>query len=238
MMFVNDRDLFLVINSACAVFPDLFWMSVSALGTGWMIFALTLPSILFAPRIFYAVLITAPIAGGLSRVTKLTLSLPRPPAVLDTESFHLIGQAIERYSMPSGHTLAAFAAASCIYFSVKKAKCSWVLPIFLLAGLIGLARIAIGVHWPEDVLVGSLMGFVAGFLGARLAGRLPHRLLQFDSPWLRLCSCWGLLCFYALLTERLDFVENRPIQWAAALLVALVLARFWYLSALRPRLSR
>ena len=192
-----------------------------------MIFATTLPAILFAPRVYYAILITAPIAGGISRVTKLALGFPRPPAVLERDSFNLIGQAIERYSMPSGHTLAAFAAACCLYFCSSQPVRPWLLPVFLGAFLVGLSRIAIGVHWPEDVVVGALMGLAAGYLGSRLALLLPERLMAMDSGWLRFFSLWGLVCLYALLTERLDFPENKPVQWCAAALVSVVLLRFW-----------
>lgn len=48
----------------------------------------------------------------------------------------------------------------------------------LIAVLVSLGRVAAGVHWPSDVLVGLLWGVVIGFLGAfflrRIDGRIPN----------------------------------------------------------------
>ena len=66
-------------------------------------------------------------------------------------------------SFPSGHTQTAFGAAtylSCLYPAAS--------PIFLgLAALTGLSRIALGVHYPSDVLAGALFGIVFSLLGFR-----------------------------------------------------------------------
>ncbi len=66
------------------------------------------------------------------------------------------------YSFPSGHTAVAFSAALTINSSVPL-----VISIisFVLAVLIGYSRIYIGVHYPSDVIVGGLIGYViAGIL--------------------------------------------------------------------------
>ncbi len=48
----------------------------------------------------------------------------------------------------------------------------------LIAILVSLGRVAAGVHWPSDVLVGLLWGVAVGFLGAfflrRFDGRIPN----------------------------------------------------------------
>ena len=66
------------------------------------------------------------------------------------------------YSFPSGHTAVAFSAALTINSSVPL-----VISIisFVLTVLIGYSRIYIGVHYPSDVIVGGLIGYViAGIL--------------------------------------------------------------------------
>jgi len=62
------------------------------------------------------------------------------------------------YSFPSGHTIFMFALATAIYYFNKK------LSYFLFASglLIGLARVAGGVHYPSDVLGGILLGILTG----------------------------------------------------------------------------
>lgn len=63
------------------------------------------------------------------------------------------------FSFPSGHTGAAFAAASVIF-----ARCNKILGVnsLLLASAIGFSRIYVGVHYPSDVMCGMLNGiFIA-----------------------------------------------------------------------------
>lgn len=227
MTLQNDIELFRMLNAACAFAPAEVWMLLSLLGTGWMVFALVLPSIIWSPRIFYAVVLTTPIAGFMSRITKVLLAAPRPPAVLEPGSFILLGDALQTNSMPSGHTITAFAAAASIVTASQNRYRTWLLWLFPLACAVGLSRVAIGVHWPEDILAGAVIGGLAGVAGARLAQRLPDRLMKPQSWWLRGLSCWGAVCGYVLITQRLDFPQNKPAQLAAALLVGLTLIAFW-----------
>jgi undecaprenyl-diphosphatase len=61
-------------------------------------------------------------------------------------------------SFPSGHTIFFFALATVIYLKDKK----WGLVFFLLAGFIGVSRIAVGVHYPTDIMAGVLLGALTG----------------------------------------------------------------------------
>jgi len=67
----------------------------------------------------------------------------------------------EGFSFPSGHTGAAFAAASALYFGRSRLK----IPAFILAVLIGFSRLYLYVHYPTDVLAGALLGIMLGWLG-------------------------------------------------------------------------
>lgn len=68
------------------------------------------------------------------------------------------------YAFPSGHATAISALAFAIYFKNKKLGY-----IFMIAGiLIGLARIAGGVHFPVDIIGGYLLGFLVAFLVKKL----------------------------------------------------------------------
>lgn len=202
-------------------------MTLSLLGTGWALFALVFPLIIYAPRTFYAVIISAPLAGLASRLVKYLADAPRPPAVLEPESFVLLGDALRANSMPSGHTITAFVVAAAIYGVSPPAYRRYTLALFVLAGAVGLSRIAIGVHWVEDVLVGAALGTVVGILGARIAKRLPDRLMAIDSPWLKGLSLWGLVCAGVLLAKKLDFAANKPAQVALAILAMGTFAVFW-----------
>ncbi len=60
----------------------------------------------------------------------------------------------DKFSMPSGHTAAAFLVATtlaCFYGEFAVIGFGW-------AGLIGLSRILLGVHYPGDIIAGGLLG--------------------------------------------------------------------------------
>ena len=64
-------------------------------------------------------------------------------------------------SFPSGHTTAAFAAAT--VFAQEYKDRLWV-PIlsYSAASLIGLSRITENAHWASDVFAGAALGYVTG----------------------------------------------------------------------------
>jgi membrane-associated phospholipid phosphatase len=60
------------------------------------------------------------------------------------------------YSMPSGHTTAAFCTATSM--SLLFPKWYVIAPCYLYAASVGYARMYQGVHYPTDVLVGAVVG--------------------------------------------------------------------------------
>ena len=60
------------------------------------------------------------------------------------------------YSFPSGHSLASFEGAVSILLYHKK----WGIAAIVLAALIACSRLYLFVHFPSDVLAGSLLGML------------------------------------------------------------------------------
>lgn len=58
------------------------------------------------------------------------------------------------YSFPSGHSAAAFTTAVTMTGIIPSAAAFW----FVLALLVGYSRIYLGVHYPSDVMAGSVIG--------------------------------------------------------------------------------
>jgi membrane-associated phospholipid phosphatase len=217
---------FIAINHLCAPIAAPVWTGLSLLGNGWGILGVTAPLLVYSPRLLWAWLCAAPFAILFARLGKGLIESPRPAAVVDNAQMRVVGELLHNVSMPSGHTLTAFAVASGIYFALPlkgRARYLW---LFLLAAGTGLSRIAVGAHWPGDVLVGMSLGLLAGMLGSRLLARMGTQHLRPRSWSLRLIALLMVVTVYTLVTEVQDFEENRPMQWVLALVVAASLLVF------------
>ncbi|SIO27583.1 phosphatase PAP2 family protein [Salinivibrio sp. ES.052] len=68
------------------------------------------------------------------------------------------------YSMPSGHTAAAFLMASLLSIFFP----SLTLLVFIWASLIGISRVLLGVHFITDIVVGAGLGMMCATLAHSL----------------------------------------------------------------------
>lgn len=112
---------------------------------------------------------------------KLLIARPRPYAD-ETSVYYQFWQLVKQHtesdnSFPSGHTTAAFATATAIFFRCNK-RYSWL--AFIAALLVAVSRIYLVVHFPSDVLVGIVVGIIAGSIGAVIAMKLPEVCYEFD----------------------------------------------------------
>lgn len=229
-LFAPEPQLFLWMNHAAQSLPELFWVSFNMLGNGWAIFALACPLLLLAPRLLTAALVGGAISGVLSHLFKHTLEMPRPAAILDPASFHIVGKALTHFSMPSGHTLTAFAILTAFYFALEPTKRGAYWWLFVVAALAGLARIAVGAHWPADVCAGAAIGLFSGIAGAGLTQSIPARALVPQSWLMRIISSAGVVGVVILLTSTIDFPQTKPVQWVAAAIASISIIWFTWRS--------
>lgn len=171
------------LNSAAqAILPEV-WSAISLLGLGWATVILVCATDRSA-NAGRKVLIALALGGALTHLLKHWISDPRPGTAL-SESLQIIGVPIlQGGSMPSGHTLAAFCMAMLLddrlrtgMHSSKRCELLWARSgLWILTTLIGLSRVAVGAHWPADVLVGAGLGMLVGAASLRLARFWPERL--------------------------------------------------------------
>lgn len=69
------------------------------------------------------------------------------------------------FSFPSGHTGSSFASAWVLFRRLPR---RFGIPALVMAGLIGLSRLYVGVHYPTDVLFGVASGIFSGMVAEAL----------------------------------------------------------------------
>jgi undecaprenyl-diphosphatase len=144
----------------------LSWIMTS--GTGWLLFLL-MATLVDRQRGWKA---TRAVAPALWLATA-TVEHPikkwfrrRRPFISLIEAI-IVGRKPGSYSFPSGHSAAAFAGALLLAREYPARARSF----FGLASLVAFSRIYLGVHYPGDVLSGSLLGMVLARIYSRLLGR-------------------------------------------------------------------
>ena len=100
---------------------------------------------------------------------------PRPFVVMQ-EVVKLIEKSPLEKSFPSGHATAAFAMAFALFLHDRK----WGWLLIAMAVLVGLGRVAVGVHYPTDIIAGAVVGFAAAAATAPLRKRIEPYLELFE----------------------------------------------------------
>jgi membrane-associated phospholipid phosphatase len=91
------------------------------------------------------------IAGSVTTATKLAVRRQRP-------------NGRGRSSFPSGHAAGAFAlAAVSSHYYGKSAG----IPLYTLAAIVAASRVEYGKHFPADVIVGAMVGYISGRAAVR-----------------------------------------------------------------------
>lgn len=131
---------------------------------------------------------TAAIGGLLANVIlKVLVNRARPPDPLT-------GTALK--SFPSGHTIQTVVAlgmlAPVVYTLTGRRRAAIVTTVLaaLAAAGVGLSRVALGAHWPSDIVGGVLVGILVLIAAEVALARLPTRWLR-PCPDCPLHLAWG-----------------------------------------------
>lgn len=223
----QNESLFVALNAAAVALPDTFWSCLTILGTGAAAFAVLTPLAARAPRLILAALAGGILAGLFTHLLKPTFNAARPAAELSADQIRIIGETLTHNALPSGHSVTAFALAGLAVAAASRPgrAALWALP---LAALVALSRVAVGAHWPVDILVGGAGGWLCGIAGERLSRR--WRLWRI--PGARLLFALALLGnAIGLATSDLGYPLAHPLQSVLAGIavggVLIALAALW-----------
>lgn len=139
-------------------------------------------------RAAVAAVLSAGLALGVGKVISELVDRARP-FVADPDAVHLFSRHAADAGFPSDHATAAFAIA----VAIALRKRSWGVIALVAATILAVGRVAIGVHYPSDVLAGAALGAAAALLLwaaplrrhvdrlADLAGRPVDRALEWTA---------------------------------------------------------
>ena len=103
--------------------------------------------------------LSAGVALGVGKVISELVDRARP-FVVDPHGVHLFTSHAADPGFPSDHATGAFAVAMAIWLRNRR----WGTVALLAAALLSVGRVAIGVHFPSDVVAGAALGCLAALL--------------------------------------------------------------------------
>ncbi|MCL3779190.1 phosphatase PAP2 family protein [Prolixibacteraceae bacterium JC049] len=170
-----QKDLFINLNEWLSRSPHL-QNNLTQLGDVLIFFPLVSVFVIYAPKLWEALLASAIFSLIAASTLKKLFAVPRPAAMFDNDSFVIIGKALKgSTSLPSGHSIATFVVISILLFAFmpKKSiqKTLWMLFILTFGLFIAISRVGVGAHYPLDVVVGSTIGFIVTVLGVKVCNK-------------------------------------------------------------------
>ena len=151
------------LNRGCGqpVVRELF-SAISKLGDGvfWYVLIGLLPVVYGEAALYPALRMAAVGVVGLGLYKYLKSRLVRERPYISLAGIVPGTRALDRYSLPSGHTLHAVSFTTLAVSSFP--ELAWLLAPF--AALIAASRVVLGLHYPSDVAAGALLGAALAML--------------------------------------------------------------------------
>jgi membrane-associated phospholipid phosphatase len=232
-IWTMQQDWFYALNHSLSAWPELLWSNFTLAGDATVLLLILSPLLIFYKRAWFAMLGAVPAAAVFTVVGKYLAAMPRPAAVLEHDQFTIIGDILTRHnSLPSGHAITVFAGAIAILATITPHPQGWrqwlvVYFVLLMTALLSLSRVAVGAHWPLDILVGGALGWLAGLSGAAILRR-KHGWQWGNRPAIYRFSGLAMLVWSLFLLER---SVNEPLHAMVLCLAALcgILSGLWLL---------
>lgn len=204
----------------------IFWQGVTYLCDTLPALLVLLPFARKCPQLLWLGLIAAIIASVGLRTMKPLFDMYRPAAVLAPGSFELIGPVYKRAGFPSGHATTAFVTAGVFaYFSRR----TWQRMALLgVAGVASLGRVAVGAHWPVDVVAGAALGLASVAAAVPIAKSWRGGLYFLPYHLFVLVLGGGAVSAFFL---EIPYPAARPMLW---LIAAVGLTAFTHHFVLQP----
>jgi len=176
-----DRELLVFLNNLGIEQYDGFWIFVTKIES-WTALFLFFTFLIFyyykgkkGLLVFAIALVTFGVTLFVTEFTKDFVGRLRPNNVIGISELLRILQKPLTHSFFSGHASTSFAITTFMVLSLRKFN-KWIYLAFLWPFLFVLSRIYVGVHYPSDIAVGTLVGVLIAsvfyYISKRLLGKV------------------------------------------------------------------
>lgn len=200
-----QKSAFLYINAELSQFPTIIY-NLTQLGDALILLSLLTIFILYTPKLWEALLSASLVSALFSNVLKKIFSVPRPAAMLDNDSFTIIGKTLTGHnSLPSGHSITVFTILTVLLYAFMPKKWSnklaWSIVVVAIGLLLVFTRVGVGAHYPLDVLSGSIIGYISGLAGIFISNKYKLWHWINDKKYYPIFILLFLICVGVLLSK-------------------------------------
>ena len=225
-----QKNLFYFLNAKFSQFPNLIY-NLTQFGDALVFLSLLSILILFAPKMWEALLSASVVSAILSGVLKNFFAVPRPAAAFDPHSFVIIGKTLAGHnSLPSGHSITIFTVLTVLAFALMPKKMIhrifWFFCIAIAGVTLVFTRVGVGAHYPLDVLSGSMIGWISGLAGIFITKKYKIWSWISNRKYHPIFILLFLICGIALTKKIAD--ENLIIYYLALLGLLVSLFKLTY----------
>ncbi len=162
-------DWFYFLNAELSKYPIL-QQNLTYFGDAFIVLSLLSIFIVYAPKLWEALIPASLLSLLFSNLLKNLFKVPRPAAILDSESFTIIGRKLAAFnSLPSGHSITVFTTLTIILFAFMPQKLInkilWILLYLMIGTALIFTRVGVGAHFPLDTIFGGIIGYCTALLG-------------------------------------------------------------------------
>lgn len=164
-----QKKYFYYINSELSQFPQTEY-NLTQFGDAFVFLSISTIFFVYCPKI-WEYLITATLISALfSKVLKMIFHVPRPASILNHDTFVIIGQPLlgNSNSLPSGHAITVFTILTIFMYGFMPQKSLnkflWIISFLFIGLVLVFTRVGVGAHFPLDVIVGSIVGYISSLL--------------------------------------------------------------------------
>ncbi|UPK67297.1 phosphatase PAP2 family protein [Chitinophaga filiformis] len=203
-----QKDVFFFINYNLGQYPDIIY-NLTQLGDASIILSILSIFILYAPKMWESLMSASLVSLVFSVGLKNILRVPRPAVMFDNNCFVIIGKkAVGFASLPSGHSITVFTTFTVLLFAFMPEKpphkILWVLFTIITGLTIAFTRVGVGAHYPLDVIIGSIVGYISGLAGIFISRKYSIWAWVNNKKYYPIFILSLLACFMSLISQVID----------------------------------